>query len=84
MSIIDLAAKKVVQTIPVPFRSANRLKFTPDGKRVLISDLGGSELFVLDAALRTQVTKIELGGGAAGILMDPNEPRAFIAVGSTN
>ncbi len=84
VSIVDLAARKVVQTVPVPFRSANRLKFTPDGKHVLISDLGGSDLFVLEAAARNVVTKIALVGSAAGILMDPNGRRAFVSVGSAN
>ena len=54
------------------------------GKRVLISDLGGTDLFVLDAASRAQVKKIDLSGRAAGILMDPNGSRAFVAVGSAN
>jgi len=84
VSIIDVAAKKVVQTVPVPFKTANRLKFTPDGKHVLISDLNGSDLFVLDAATRAQIKRIDLGGGAAGILMDPNGARAFVSVGPKN
>jgi YVTN family beta-propeller protein len=84
VSIIDAAAKKVVHTVSVPFRSANRLKFTPDGRLVLISDLGGSDLFVLDAASRAVVKKIDLGGGAAGVLMDPDGSRAFVSVGSKN
>ncbi len=84
VSIIDGAAKKVVQTVSVPFHSANRLKFTPDGKRVLISDLAGNDLFVLDAASRAVVKKIDLGGSAAGILMDPNGSRAFVSVGPMN
>jgi YVTN family beta-propeller protein len=84
VSIIDVASKKVVQTVPVPFRSANRLKFTPDGKHVLISDLGGNDLFILDASSRAQVKKIDLGGGAAGVLMDPNGTRAFVSVGPMN
>ena len=32
VSVIDVAAKKVAETLTVAFRSANRLKFTPDGK----------------------------------------------------
>ena len=84
VSIIDIGAKKVVQTVPVAFHAANRLKFTLDGKRVLISDLGGTDLYVLDAVTRAEVKKIDLGGGAAGLLMDPNGLRAFVAVGSAN
>ena len=33
ISVIDVAAKKVVHTIDAGARAANRLKFTPDGKR---------------------------------------------------
>jgi DNA-binding beta-propeller fold protein YncE len=51
---------------------------------VLVSDLGGSDLFVLEGASRTQVKKIGLGGGAAGIQMDPNGSRVFVSVGSAN
>src|ERR1700692_2124570 len=42
ISVIDLAAKKVVQTLNANVRGANRLKFTPDGKLVFVSTLGGS------------------------------------------
>src|ERR1700722_3458812 len=37
VTIIDVAARKAIQTIPIPLRGANRLKFTTDGVRVLIS-----------------------------------------------
>ncbi len=84
VSIIDIAAKRVVATVPVPSRSSNRLKFTADGKRVLISDLGGSNLLVMDAASRKVIKQIPLGGSAAGTLMDPNGTRAFVSVGPAN
>jgi DNA-binding beta-propeller fold protein YncE len=39
---------------------------------------------VLDAASRKEVKTLNLGGGAAGILMDPDAPRAFVAVSGAN
>lgn len=84
VSIIDAAKRAVVQTVNVATRSSNRLKFTPDGRFVLISDLGGRELVVVDAIARKQVKRIALGGGAAGILMHPDGSRAYVAVGSAN
>ena len=42
ISIIDVAAKKVVQTLNVQTGRSNRLKFSPDGKLVLVSDLGNN------------------------------------------
>lgn len=84
VSIVDTAAKQVTLTVNVPFRRANRLKFTPDGARVLISDLGASQMFVLDAASHAIVKRVDLGGGAAGIQMAPDGSRAFVSVGSRN
>jgi YVTN family beta-propeller protein len=74
----------VVQSINVSTRSSNRLKFTPDGKFVLISDLGGRDLVVVDVSARKEAKRIALGGGAAGILMQPDGSRAYVAVGSEN
>jgi YVTN family beta-propeller protein len=84
ISIIDTAKKSVVQSIDVSTRSSNRLKFTPDGKYVFISDLAGRELVVVDAVARKQFKRISMGGGAAGILMQPDGSRAYVAVGSQN
>jgi YVTN family beta-propeller protein len=79
VSVVDIAAKKVVATIDAKVLSANRLKFTLDGKLVLISSLGGSDLVVLNAATRTEFKRIKIGHGAAGILVQPDGSRAFIA-----
>ena len=84
VSVIDVAAKKVAETLTVAFRSANRLKFTPDGKYAFISDLGGTDVIVIDAATRKEIKRINVGGGAAGIQMSADGARAFAAVGSRN
>ena len=84
VSVIDVAAKKVAETLTVAFRSANRLKFTPDGKYAFISDLGGTDVIVMDAATRKEIKRINVGGGAAGIQMSADGARAFAAVGSRN
>jgi YVTN family beta-propeller protein len=84
VSIIDVSRQATVQTLTVGTRMANRLKFTPNGKVVLISDLGGSDLVVMDAVGRKEIKRIPLGGGAAGILMQPDGARAYVAVGSKN
>ncbi len=80
VSVVDVAARKVLQTIPVNTKFANRVKFTPDGTRVLISDLGTGDLLVLDAVSRRELKRISLGHGAAGILVAPDGSRAYVAV----
>jgi YVTN family beta-propeller protein len=96
-TIIDFAAKKDILTMPVGI-NGNRLKFTPDGKYVLISGgLGGpggpsqngapqaeTNLVIIDASSRKIIKQIDLGGGAAGILMDPDGSRAFVASSGGN
>jgi DNA-binding beta-propeller fold protein YncE len=79
ISIIDLAAKKVVQTLTANVGGANRLKFTPDGHHVLVSTLSGPDLTILDPTTRQVTKRIPIGHGAAGIQIEPNGNRAFIA-----
>jgi YVTN family beta-propeller protein len=80
VSVIDLASRKVVQTFDIHTKFANRVKFTPDGKMVLISDLGTGDLVVLDAAARKQLKRLNLGHGVAGVLIVPDGARAYVAV----
>jgi YVTN family beta-propeller protein len=49
VSIIDVATKKVVQTIDLGTKRSNRIKLTPDAKFALVSDLEAGEPIVLDA-----------------------------------
>ncbi len=80
VSVVDVGARKVLQTITVNTKFANRVKFTPDGNRVLVSDLGTGDLLVLDAGARRELKRIRLGHGAAGILVVPDGSRAYVAV----
>lgn len=84
VSVIDLENRRVVATLDANVRSANRLKFTPDGKLVFISMLGGGDLVILDAASRKEFKRVRIGHGAAGILMDPDGTRAYVSCGPNN
>jgi YVTN family beta-propeller protein len=79
ITVIDLASRRVVQTLQANVRGANRLKFTPDGARVLVSSLSGSDVAVFDAKSRAEVKRIPVGRGAAGIVMAPDGTRAYVA-----
>jgi DNA-binding beta-propeller fold protein YncE len=79
ISIIDIPSKKATATLDAKVLGANRLKFTLDGKYVLISSLRGGDLVIYDSAKRTEWKRVPIGHGAAGILMEPNGARAFIA-----
>jgi YVTN family beta-propeller protein len=86
VSIIDVATDRVVHTLPALARAPIRVKLTPDGKRVLISDvvaLGGppqrGELVVVDARKRKELGRVALGLGPIGIATTPDGKRAFVA-----
>jgi YVTN family beta-propeller protein len=79
ISVLDIAAKKVAATLAANVPGANRLKFTPDGKLALVS--AGPNLVILDAATRQEVKRLVLGHGSAGIQMQPDGARAYVACG---
>jgi YVTN family beta-propeller protein len=84
LSIIDLSTRTVTATLDAKIFGANRLKFTPDGKLVLISSLRDGNLVIYDAASRKEFKRVTIGHGAAGILMDRDGNRAFIACSPDN
>jgi DNA-binding beta-propeller fold protein YncE len=84
ISIVDLHSKTLVTKLDAKALGANRLKFTPDGKQVFISSLSSGDLIVYDAASRKEVKRLKIGHGAAGILMDPDGLRAFVACSADN
>jgi YVTN family beta-propeller protein len=82
ISIIDIAAKKVTATLNAHVPSANRLKFTPDGKMVLVS--AGPDFVVLDAATHREIKRLRTGHGSGGVLVTPDGRRAYEACGPDN
>jgi YVTN family beta-propeller protein len=84
VSIVDVAAKKVIETIDVQSQRSNRLTFTPDGKLVFVSDMSGNELIILDAATHKQVKRMSPGKSPEGILMQPDGSRVYVALSGDN
>ena len=82
VSIIDVTTRDVVQTLRLGMQDANRLKFTPDGK-VLIIDGEAAELVVLDAKSREEITRISVGEtdtGDGAVLVSPDGTHAFLGL----
>ena len=83
ISIIDVAEKKVVDTIPST-TAANRLKITPDGKFVFVSDMNNPQVLVVNTATRKEYTRIALPANSEGLLMQPNGKRAYTTLNQNN
>ena len=84
ISIIDLTTNKPGGKIDAKVFGANRLKFTIDGKMAFISSLQTGDLTIIDTKTHKEVKRIKLGRGAAGIQMDPNGTRVFVATSADN
>jgi YVTN family beta-propeller protein len=82
VSIIDTASRKVTQSFNLKLTDANRLKFTPDGK-VLILDGGTGTLVVLDAASRKEIKRLKVApgdSGDGGVFVMPDGSRAYLGL----
>ena len=55
-------------------------KFTPDGRLVLISDLEAGDLVILEHSTRKELKRLKVGRQPAGILIEPDSSRAYVAV----
>lgn len=77
MSIIDVAAKEVSERLDLNFEDPNRVAFTPDGARVLVSD-SATSVVVMDAAARTEITRFDLAPNA--LLVRPDGAVAYAAL----
>ncbi|HEV7388386.1 MAG TPA: hypothetical protein VGN73_07245 [Gemmatimonadaceae bacterium] len=83
ITTIDVASKTVA-TFSANVQGANRLKFTPDGTLALVSTLGAPDLKLIRVSDRGEVKRIPVGTGAAGIQIQPDGARAYIACSPDN
>jgi len=80
IAIIDLTQEKLAATLDADVPGANRLKYTPDGRRVLVTTHSGKDLMVFDAATRALVKRVPIAEkGASSIEIEPDGLRAFVS-----
>lgn len=84
VSVVDVATLKVVATFDIQTKRSNRVRFTPDGRLVLVSDLDAGDVIVIEAAARRIVKRVPVGKAPSGILMVPDGSRAYVALTGEN
>ena len=78
VAVIDTESLTVKATVRTGAGMAARLRFTPDGKRVLIPDPGAGRLIVLDASTHKELATVAVGEAPVGALVEPGGRRAFV------
>jgi YVTN family beta-propeller protein len=79
IAIVDVATGSVSEKVPIRSQQINRLQFTPDGKRALLSDPSNGDLIVLDTASHKEIRRLKVGENCEGILVTPDGSRAYVA-----
>ena len=83
VSIIDTSTRRVKQSFGLRLTDANRLKFTPDGSKVLILDGGTGTLIVLDAKSHKEIKQLKVADrdtGDGGMYVMPDGSRAYLGL----
>jgi YVTN family beta-propeller protein len=81
VSIIDVETEKVKETLLGLTKHSNRLKFTPDGKLVLISDPESNQVLAIESNTWRLAKRISVCAGPLGIQMSPDSKLAYVACG---
>ncbi len=84
ISVVDFASHTVTTTIDAHLQTANRLRFTPDHARAVVSREKSGEVAVLDVASQKVIRQIHVGSGAAGVWIQPDGSRAYVSCSPDN
>jgi TolB protein len=84
ISIIDVATDKVVATFESGGQGSGRMKFTSDGKYVLVAHHDSKNLVAFDAASRRPVQNVSLSFPPKVVTVSSDSKRAFITSPSTD
>lgn len=79
ITVINAATDAILATFSSGGQMPIRVKFTPNGKEVFVSNARSNSVTVFDAASRKLVATIEVGAVPVGIQMTPDGKRAFVA-----
>jgi DNA-binding beta-propeller fold protein YncE len=78
LSVLDVRTDRIVSSFPSGGLAPTRVKFTPDGKRVLVPHREDKRLVVFDRARRAPVAHIELPAPPKIITVSGDGRRAFL------
>lgn len=79
VTVIDAKTLKVLQTFEAGAESPMRVRFTPDGKRAVMTFGGAKKVAVYDVATRKAVQWIDLDSGSKVLTISPDRRQAAVS-----
>jgi Tol biopolymer transport system component len=76
IDVIGTESDKVVATIPLPSSTFGRLRFTPDGRRVIV--VQGRRLAIFDVSARRELSALDMPLEGKVIAVSPDGTRAAV------
>ena len=91
VSLVDLAARRVIVEIPVGLHPCG-MAFSPDGKRLYVACANNDVIVVIDTAARKVLTawdarpmrELPLGSAPNALAVSPDGGRLYVALGGNN
>ena len=82
--VISTASDEIVNSFASGGKSPLRMRFTPDGREVWISNVDSKQVSVFKAASRKLLTTISVDGGPQGMVFSADGKRGYFAVSNAN
>lgn len=82
--VISTASDEIVASFPSGGMSPLRMRFTPDGSQVWISNIDSKQVTVFDVHARKLLATINVDGGPQGMVFSADGKRAYFALSNAN
>ena len=78
LTVVDVAARRVVAAVPTNQQTSHQVSVTPDGSRAFVANIGSGSVAVIDLETMTAVKSISTGAGAEGVAVAPDGREVWV------
>lgn len=78
LTIVDVAARRVVAAVPTNQRTSHQVSITPDGSRAFVANIGSGSVTAIDLEAMAAVESIPTGAGAEGVAVAPDGREVWV------
>jgi YVTN family beta-propeller protein len=79
LTLVDVAARRVVTVIPTGARVSHEVAITPDGSRAFVANIGSGSVTAIDLGAAAVIRSIPTGAGAEGVAVTPDGREVWIS-----